>query len=227
MNVLDNIFFEVIERYSSIRKTEEEKKEIADIFNQLKNKIIPEKYPSHLTKGVDSFAYRREIIELVGFPLISYQWIKPLAKWIGNKKCLEVMSGCGSLSYALKREGVDIISTDDFSWEGQGEWNKTKKYWTEIENIDAVESVKKYGKDIDIIIMSWAFMDNIAYQVLQTMREINPECVIIYIGEGHGGCTADNDFYKSIIEVEDKEFYEINGLYQQWMGIHDCLWLVK
>lgn len=222
---------EEIFKYSFKQPSQSQLKEIENIFIQLDNHIIPKKYPKHMINDINC-ALRYKTIDKIGFSLVCKEWIKPLAEWIGNKRCLEVMAGCGSLSYALKEEEVNVVATDDFSWGENGRtnkcWNENKNYWTDIENLDAIESVNKYGKDIDIIFMSWAFMDDTAYRVLKTMREINPNCVIVYIGEGIGGCTADDEFYENIKEItDDEKFNIINLYYPRWCGIHDGLWLIK
>lgn len=92
------------------------------------------------------------------------------------------MSGKGTLSYVLKQEGVNIKATDDFSWSKFTSMNT----WCDIEQIDAIEAIEKYGKDMDYIIMSWCYMDNTGYKCLKKMREINPNCKMLYIGECQG-----------------------------------------
>lgn len=218
------------ETYDIPEDVEERIKQIVDTYLEIIQGKIPESYPKFMVNEFDIIGFRGVFIKEIGFSLVSTSWIKPLAKWIGNRKVLEVMSGCGSLSYALKQEGVEIIATDNFSWKGDGNsWNKDKKYWSNIENIDCVKAVKKYSKDVDIIIMSWPYMDDNAYKVLLEMRKQNPDCVLIYIGEGYGGCTADDQFHEAIYEkeIDDESFDEAINNYQQWFGIHDFPILVK
>ena len=190
---------------------------IDKIIEQIKNKQIPEFYPNEMVSNLhmDRYTLRSDFIKTIGFTLISKDWIKPLSQWIGNRKCLEVMAGTGSLSFALQQQGVDIIATDNFSWEGNSNWNDNENYWTEIEHIDAIEAVKKYGKDIDIIIMSWPYMDDTAYRILKSMREVNSNCVMIYIGEGMGGCTADDEFFENIQEIDDEKFERTRSNFKQ------------
>lgn len=197
------------------------------VKEQINNKQIPSSYPDSLFNNIYKLDNRGKFIKQIGFSLVALDWIIPLFKWIGNRKCLEVMSGTGALSFALKQQGTDIMATDDFSWTGQNNWNQSKNYWTDIENIDAIEAVKKYGKDVNIIIMSWPYMDDIAYKVLLKMREVNPFCIMIFIGEGYGGCTASDEFFDSIAEVEDETFNDAVKEYKQWWGIHDYPQLVK
>ena len=190
---------------------------INEIFEQVKNKQIPEFYPNEMVNNfnMDRYTLRSDFIKTIGFTLISNDWIKPLSQWIGNRKCLEVMAVSGSLSFALQQQGVDIIATDDFSWKYDSSWNNDKNYWTDIENIDAMEAVNKYGKDINIIIMSWPYMDDTAYRILLNMRKVNSNCIMIYIGEGMGGCTADDEFFENIQEIDDEKFERTRSNFKQ------------
>ena len=197
------------------------------IIAQIHNKQIPESYPDFMINNLERYEQRSKFIQQIGFSLVSLDWIIPLSKWIGCRKCLEVMSGTGALSFALLQQSVDIKATDNFSWDTENSWNKQKNYWTDIENIDVIEAIKKYGKNIDIIIMSWPYMDDTAYRVLQIMREVNPQCLMIVIGESHGGCTANDEFFDSIVEVEDNAFNVAVKEYKRWWGIYDYPQLVK
>lgn len=97
---------------------------------------------------------------------------------------------------------------------------------TNVEELDAVESVKMYGKEIDILIMAWPFMDDTAYRVIKELHEINPSALVIYCGEGSSGCTADDSFFDSFEEIEDEPFYnKVAANYQSWWGMHDRLLL--
>jgi len=172
--------------------------------------------------------FRSIFIRRIGFTLISKSWIKPLAEWIGDRKVLEVMSGCGSLSYALLLEKVIITATDNCSWKGDGTFfDGNRRLWIKPKKLDAVEAVKKYGKDIDIIIMSWPYMDDNAYKVLLEMRKQNPNCLMIYIGESEGGCTANDKFFETADIIEDESFYKAIENYRTWFGLHDRPILMK
>jgi len=207
--------------------SQEENDTIDSILTQISSKQIPSSYPDYLFNNFNKWSLRDKFIKQMGFSLMSLDWIIPLSKWIGSRKCLEVMSGTGSLSFALQQQGINIMATDDFSWTGEDNWNQSKNYWTNIEGIDAIEAVKKYGKDVNVIIMSWPYMDDIAHKVLQEMREVNSFCTMIFIGEGYGGCTASDEFFDNIVEIEDESFNDAVKEYKQWWGIHDYPQLVK
>jgi hypothetical protein len=200
----------------------EEISEIKNVEFAIHEKRVPEFYPKYMLNNIDAFTKRENIIKIMGYALISLDWIKPLAHWIGERKCLEIMAGTGALSFALKQEGIDIIATDNFSWKY---WHENNSLWTNVENLDAITAIEKYGKNINIIICSWAYMDDTLYKALLKMREINPFCQMIYIGEGIGGCTADDDFFDNIQPINNDAFENAVKDYPQWYGLHDRIQL--
>lgn len=152
------------------------------------------------------------------YAFVCWDWIVPLADFLQGKKVLEVMSGAGYLSCALKYLGIDVIATDDKSWPNYEKFT----LMTEIENIDAVSAVEKYGADMDFVIMSWPYMDDTAYFVLKKMHEVNPNLQLIYIGEGYTGCTASDKFFLHYKYITGTEFDEVSLKYDTWWGLHDC-----
>ena len=194
--------------------------EVYDIINDLNKKVVPQKYNSTLLNNLD---IRKLIVSLQGFSLVSKDWVHPFKDWIGNRKVLEIMSGLGVLSSALREEGVDLISTDDYT-ATNFDFNTL---WTNIEKLDALTAIEKYGKETDIIIMSWCYTDETGYNCLKKMREVNPNAVMIYIGEGVGGSTGSLSLYENMIEINDEAIHRINSLYPTWFGVHDKLYLIK
>lgn len=194
--------------------------EILSVLETLLNKEIPEYYKDEI---LSVMSLRFKIIPIQGYSLVSKDWVKPLANWIGDKKCLEIMAGKGTLSYALQSEGKSVIATDGYNW-SQFNFNSL---WTNVEKLDALEAIERYGRDVDIIIMSWCYMDEVGYKSLLKMREVNPNAVMLYIGEPYGGCTGNDALYDSMIEIDDAEINEINSIYPRWRGIYDRLFLIK
>lgn len=175
-----------------------------------------------------SYKQRQEWTEKGMWAFVSWRWVNPLAVWIGKRKCLEVMAGCGWLSLALMARVVDVKATDDMSWHTH-EINKEKwEHVTEVEKLDAIEAVKKYGKEVDFVIMSWPpYNENIGYRVLREMNRQNKNAKMIYIGERLGGCTADDEFFQHFEEIEDAGFNEAANKFQSWKWLHDSLILGK
>lgn len=156
------------------------------------------------------------------YGLITEDFINNLAEYLEGKRVLEVMAGKGYISLGLKNKGIDVIATDDKSWGIPTDENSI-----EIEELDGLLAVKKYGKDIDYVIMSWSPLNNpIDYEVLIELRKINPEAIIIVIGELNG-CTGSDEFRKNIEFVEDDSFYKVSNSYESWGMIRDRVYLVK
>lgn len=194
--------------------------QLEDFIEYLKSDKIPYFFPNFLINNIH-INMRSLYIYYRGFTLINSLFIDDLINFIGNKKVLEIMSGKGFLTRILKQRGIDIIGTDNYSWKDH--WNET---YTDIENIDSIEAIEKY-KDRDILIMSWAYMDDTAYKCLMRMREVNPNMIMIFIGEDEGGCTADYSFYENAEYVMEEECDKLNTYYQNFFGIHDRIFLIK
>ena len=109
---------------------------------------IPDKYTDNwgsfeAKSTSEAFRLRETFLKKGMYALVSWQWVKPFAEWIGNRRCLEVMAGRGWLSLALQSLGTNVIATDDYSWPTYKEWGEPV---TGIEKIDTVEAVKNMGK---------------------------------------------------------------------------------
>ena len=202
------------------------------LLDMLDQHQIPESYPEEITSNfsVASFQLRERIIPKQGFALLTMKWLRELAVWIGDRTCVELMAGCGSLSYGLQQLGVNIHATDNFTWGTDGmvtcSWNIERNYWTSIENIDCVDAVEKYSS-VDLYIMSWAYMDDTAYRTLLKMREVNPNAMMVFIGEDYGGCTADDNFFETLIDVEDETFAIVKCKFVSFPTVHDYPRLIK
>lgn len=199
---------------------------------------IPDKMPKYTSNSLYSFMdadrdpfgfmkesrLRQAYIDKGMFGFVSWKWINPFVEWIGNRKCLEVMAGRGWLSHALREKGVEVIATDNFSWHNGEVYSSWKNTVTSIEEIDAVSAVEKYASEIDIVIMCWAFMDNIAYETIKKLHEINPNALVVFIGEGAGGCTANDNFFNHFQRITNDELFEkAANNYEHWDCLHDRL----
>lgn len=208
--------------------SDKERKQIVSIGTMFENFQIPYRIPNFFKNNMsmEISMLREPMIAMQGFVLVTWKLANALAEWIGSRRCLEVMAGTGVLSYALQKKGIDIVATDNYSWDANKGWYTNKRTYTEVENLDAIEALDKYN-DVDIVIMSWAYMDDTAYRVLQKMRKVNPSMIMLVIGEGDGGCTADTNFFESIVEIEDPTFRKVQKEFYQFHGLHDFPELVK
>ena len=220
LNIIEfNMMLDTSSLYSSFEINEF----IDDLYHvifSLENKLLPTEYNPIILNNLD---IRNLIISLQGFSLTDDNWVFKFAKWIGNRNVLEIMSGLGVLSYGLREKGVSLISTDDYT-ATNFDFNKL---WTNIEKLDALSAIERYGKDIDIIIMSWCYTDETGYECLLKMREINPNAVMIYIGEEPNKSTGSKNLYENMIQIQDKDIDKINLVYPKWNGITDKIYLIK
>ena len=169
---------------------------------------------------VSHFEAREECIKAGMWAIVYDEWIKELALWIGDRTCLEIMAGAGWIAKALAGYGVDIIATDDYSWEKKytGNHNMLRKYQYNIEELEASEATKKY-QDREILICSWPYMDNEFTDACKNWQG-KP---IVYIGEGESGCTANDEFFQGFEEDESAPKIQL----MCWPGIHDYIQIGK
>jgi len=206
---------------------DEIKNDIITITEGIEHNIIPESYPNEMIKilSVDGYKKREYIRTIMGFSLLANSWIKPLAKWIKKRKCLEIMAGTGALSKVLSDNNVSIIATDDFSWH-ETRFDKNK-LWYPIVEMDAIRAIEIYGNSIDIIVVSWAFMDDVLYKSLLRMREVNKKLIILYLGETIYGCCASYEFFNEANQIVDKKLLQATYQYQTWFAVNDTITLYR
>ena len=187
-----------------------------------KNKNLPYSfYTKEIYLGLNTQEIRRTIIKYSGYALLTWEVINFLSKFL-NGNCLEIISGSGYLTWALKQKNINIIATDNFSWDINFE------KWIDIEQLDAISAINKYGKALTYIIASWfPYDDNLAYECLIAVRKINPKCKMLIITESKFGCCANDKFFDNIEIINNKYIDEINNIYTSWFGIYDKFMLIK
>ena len=109
--------------YANIRPFKNDKSiSIIEAVEVYKRKQIPEDiyvkslFEASLDEYNKQISCRYDIIRTTGFPIITKKLCRALAKFIGDRKVLEVMSGLGCLAKGLRDEGVDIKATDNFTY---------------------------------------------------------------------------------------------------------------
>jgi hypothetical protein len=180
------------------------------------------------SQNQDPYTYTKEIHlfqkyqEAGMYAFVSWNWVEPFAEWIGNRRVLDVMAGRGWLTYALRQKGINVVATDDFSW------GHPSSALTDVLVMDALQAVESFGASTDLLIISWPPMDNVAAKIIKRLYEINPDCLVLYIGESGGGCTADQAFEDTFGLILDEAFSEkVASRYETWQPLHDGLYLGK
>ena len=203
------------------------RKFMAKLYEWEKTGKLPNTWDLKNMDSLSNLEFRDKFISKLGFAAINKKFIEVLNdEVIKNKKCLEIMAGTGALSKALYDLGIDVISTDNLSWDDLESYQSWKSRSFNVEKLDCVKAIEKYGKDVDFIICSWPPYDEPqATQAIIKMREVNPNCKMIYIGEDQGGCTADDDFFNNWKDVYEPE--ETNGCFERFYGLHDRIYVLN
>jgi hypothetical protein len=90
-----------------------------------------------------------------------------------------------------------------------------------VEKSDSVEAVKKYS-DRNVY-MAWPPYDHpMAFETVQAMEVVR---ILIYVGEGHGGCTGDDKFFEYL--YSNFEEIETTAAIPSWSGIYDNVSVYK
>lgn len=169
--------------------------------DDLRKRQIPEYFPyagrdlmsdlgSDVELMLEAFALK-EIANHYGmWVIVDRTWTADLARWIGDRKVLEVMAGVGWLAQALSEQGINIDATDDFSWNvqagctGEGDFGPI---YPALRYQSAVEAVQ--ASDADILLIAWppAEADAVIETVCDAWGTGRP---ILYIGETPGSINA-------------------------------------
>ena len=128
-----------------------------------------------------------------------------------NKDIIEIGSGSGYWAQVLNEAGRNVIAFDAHI----GGYEFTEKWFAVKEG--SIENIKDHADKA--LMLCWPNYDeSFAFDAAVEYLE-NGGDTLIYIGEGHYGCTANDDFHNLMC----KEFNVTTIAIPQWSGIHDYL----
>ena len=221
MDVIKDRLTNILNEVKKIDKSFYE--DVICFIESLQRKEIPSKMPfspdifdnfteNNLKKDT-TMMYLRNYCQSIGlYGIVTKDYCKSIKENIGDKKILEVMSGRGFLSKGLADEGVNIIATDDFSW------NNVVDPVYGVENLSAIEAVRKYKDKSDVLLISWPPYDK--YEINEVIQEWGSKKNIIYIGKVDG-CCANDEFFNMLSLKESKTKQST------FSGLHDKLYDAK
>jgi SAM-dependent methyltransferase len=191
--------------------------------------LVPEALETNFTdmfkqKFISSHLYfelnRRSFVQEYGFVLLSNKLLNILAEQLQTKNILEIGAGTGFLTKNLLERGLSVIAIDHEA-EDLSSYEFTKKH-THIIQAEGATYLKQNSSDYDVIILSWPnYEDDFATDILNNMK---PGQQLYYIGEGIGGCTANDNFFNSLEEKTSLNENLTNQLQEKsliWPGMHD------
>jgi len=127
--------------------------------------------------------------------------IKKLAALIGNRTCLEIGAGDGTLSRFLHEQGVNITATDDHSW------SHAVSYPEAVSKLEAREALSRYNPEV--VICSWPPPgNNFERQVFKT-RSVQ---LYIVIGSRHRHAAGNWDDYETQADFSYQEEPDLSRL---------------
>ncbi len=172
--------------------------------------------------------YRDYLEETYGmWSYVNAPFAKALSDYLGGAPTLEIMAGNGYISKGLRNNNATqkIYTTDSQAWIKENETGKHPV--TKIEKLDALEAIKKYGDEVEYVIMSWApDKGEIDWEVLQLLRSTFPEVKLVVIGE-KDGATNSKKFWQEAQLSQDDELQKVNANLHSFDLIDEQIYLAK
>lgn len=172
--------------------------------------------------------YRDYLEETYGmWSYVNAPFAKALSDYLGGAPTLEIMAGNGYISKGLRNNNATqkIYTTDSQAWVKENETGKHPV--TKIEKLDALEAIKKYGDEVEYVIMSWApDKGEIDWDVLQLLRSTYPEVKLLVIGE-KDGATNSKKFWQEAQLSQDDELQKVNANLHSFDLIDEQIYLAK
>lgn len=194
-----------------------------DIFTRMADEI-DEIIPKYLKEGSDVVNFdevdrRNLFIESFGFSIPSKEAINHIIGFCRYDKILELGAGLGLWSRLMAMSGIQVVSTD--VGENGGYDIDFKKRWTNIEFLNHIDAIKKYGSECNVMFLSWPTdNDNMATESVILF----PGQKIIYIGDGVGGTVVENPFFEILT---DKYICCETIDIPQWCGFPDKMFFFQ
>ena len=187
------------------------------------------KYSAALPKLDKSLRNFRDYLEDT-YGMWSYvnaPFAKALADYLNGAPVLEIMAGNGYISKGLRNNNANqrIYTTDSQAWTRENETGKHPV--TTIEKLDAISAIKKYGDQVDYVIMSWApDKEEVDWDVLQLLRHDYPDVKFLVIGE-QDGATNSKKFWQEAQLSQDEGLQRVNQQLHSFDLIDEHIYLVK
>jgi hypothetical protein len=134
-----------------------------------------------------------------------------MSKVLDGRGVVEVGAGTGYRAWQLEQAGIDVAAYDPFPPSEENRYCKGGPYTTVLSG-DA--SAAKHHPDRALLMVWPPYGGHSARHALS----VYTGDLLIYAGEGFGGCTADDDFY----ELLAAEWTEVSSspCHVTWWGIH-------
>lgn len=201
---------------------------------------LQKKYPAHDKRGDQLWDQYNQALPKLDRLLRNYRdyledrygmwsyvnagYIKALSEYLAGAPVLEIMAGNGYISAGLANlnPGQQIWTTDSKGWTKE---NQTGRHpVTDVEKLDALAAINKYGKQARYVIMSWSPDKlTIDMDVLQLIRQQFPDLQLLVIGE-KDGATNSSAFWQNA-KLSQKGLEKVNQELQSFDLIDEQAYL--
>lgn len=165
--------------------------------------------------GADGAFYAREVfIRRFSFAIPCREAVDAIAS--RSSAMVEIGAGTGFWTRVLGAHGIDVVATDIAKSGAESNYLQRVGHHAPVEKLTAATAVRRF-RERDILVIWPSYDDPWAYRAI---RHAEPGRLIVYIGEGRGGCTG-CDHMHDFLE-EQCERLDGVGL-PQFDGIHDHL----
>lgn len=158
---------------------------------------------------------------------VNAPFAKALAEYLNGAPVLEIMAGNGYISKGLRNNNANqqIYTTDSQAWTKENETGRHPV--AKIEKLDALAAIKKYGRQVKYVIMSWApDKQETDWEVLQLLRQDYPDVNFLVIGE-KDGATDSKKFWQEAHLSQDSELKKVNQQLHSFDLIDEQIYQVK
>lgn len=188
--------------------------------NELPPTLPKSFFKEHKFSFTDSYQVRCRYTGRIGWFILTTEVKEVLVNFLKGKSVLEVGSGTGYFAAHMKQGGVGDYNAvdiwDPFYWDE----GTTRYFGIDGDSLDYIDN------SYDVIVMNWPpYNEPFAHQVVKKMSKGQ---VLIFEGEGSGGCTGDDDFFNYLDEhfTPMKELDdELNEHHIRFPGINDYWWV--
>lgn len=179
----------------------------------------------------ERYQHREHCIREYGFAIPTGKVIEKLRKY---GPFIEIGAGTGYWTYELRQAGIPAIATDlkpvdekhprkkgsdNENWEDGRNVYPFQRNWVNVVPLDASAAARAFD-DWTLLTVWPCYKERWAARALLNYRGNT----VVYVGEGHGGCTADDLFHK----ILDKHWEETEVIMiPTHPGIHDNLYVYK
>lgn len=157
---------------------------------------------SRLLKGEMILPPREELVQRYAWAIPNPEALAFLKKTLEGKSLVELGAGTGYWAWQLTQLGIEVEAYD---LTPSNKWYKVEK--------GSFESVAE--SSADTLMLCWPERGPMAAKSVEVFRGKH----LLYIGEGAGGCTADDKFF----EIVDSWHYEASFHHITYGGLKDSI----